>query len=113
MKMPSLGLNAAAGFARFFLFPLGHNVEVCAHVEKAFEQQRKGMRGGFFQREDFDVVVVQAQMPSVTFEMRFREVVVEEGVVLQLGGIEFERIEVESSFENDECFVFRKNAGGD
>src|SRR5208283_4810768 len=45
-------------------------------------------------------------MPAVAFNRRFGKVVVEEGVVLELGEIEFVWMEVERSFENAKGFLF-------
>jgi len=61
--------------------------------------------GRFLERENFDEVVVEAQVTAMAFEVRLAQVVVEKGVVFQFGGVEFQRIEVERSFENDKGFV--------
>src|SRR5713226_5740639 len=45
-------------------------------------------------------------MPAMAFESGFGEVVVEEGVVFELGEIEFVGMEVERSLENAEGFLF-------
>ena len=85
VKVAALGLNDPAHLAGIFLFPLGHDVIVRFHFEQPFKDEWKALRGRFFERQDFDVVVVDAEMAAVAFERGFREVVVEKGVVLELG----------------------------
>ena len=45
--------------------------------------QRKTLRGGLFECQHFDVVVVHAKVAAVTFEMRIAQVVVEKSVVFE------------------------------
>jgi len=59
------------------------------HVEEPFEQEGKGVGGRFLERENFDEVVVEAQVTAMAFEVRLAQVVVEKGVVFQFGGVEF------------------------
>ena len=71
MKVAALGLNDPARFARVFLFPFRDDVIVRLNFEQAFEDERKALRGRFLEREYLDVVIVQAKMSAVAFEMRF------------------------------------------
>jgi len=106
VKVPALGLNHSSGFARIFFLPFGHNVVVGLDFEQAFEDQRKTLRGWFFECQNPDVMVVNAEVPSVAFEMGFAEVVIEKGVVLEPGRYDFLRGKVESLLENAEGFLF-------
>ena len=106
VKMAAFGLDDPAHFAGVFLFPFGDDVIVRFHFEQAFEDEREALRGRFLERQNLDVVVVHAQMPAVAFERGFGKVVIEEGVVFELGEIEFIGMEVERSLENAEGFLF-------
>src|SRR6476660_4056406 len=106
MKVPALGLNHPSGFARIFFLPFGHNVVVGLDFEQALEDQRKALRGWFFERQYPHEIVVNAEVPSVTFEMGFAEVVIEKGVVLEPGRFGLLLGKVESLLENTEGFLF-------
>ena len=106
VKMAALGLNDPAHLAGIFLFPLGHHVIVGFHFKQAFEDEREALGGRLLERQNLDVVIVYPQMPAMAFQVRFREVVIEEGVVFELGEFELVGMEVERSFENTEGFVF-------
>ena len=106
VKVPALGLNHPSGFARIFFLPFGHNVVVGLDFEQALEDQRKALRGGFFERQNPHVIVVEAEVPSVAFEMGFAEVVIEKGVVFEPGRFDLLRGKVESLLENAEGFLF-------
>src|SRR5580765_346221 len=82
VKVPALGLYHSPGFSRIFFLPFGHNVVVGFDFEQALEDERKALRGWFFERQNPDVIVVYAEVPSVAFEMGFAEIVIEKGVVL-------------------------------
>src|SRR5580700_5162698 len=110
VKMPALGLYAPSRSPGLLFFPFGDDVIVRAHIEKPLEQQRIGMRGGLLEREDFDVEIVHAQMAAVAFDMRLREVVIEKRVVRALCPGELQRVEVQGTFEDAECFVLSKNS---
>jgi len=69
VKVPALRLNYSPGFARIFFLPFGHNVVVGLDFEQALEDQRKALRGRFFERQNPDVIVVNAEVPSVAFEI--------------------------------------------
>src|SRR5258708_4202841 len=51
-------------------------------------------------------------MPAMTFDRRFREVVIEKGVVLEFGKIEFCGMEVKRSLENAEGILLVERANG-
>src|SRR6267154_1622640 len=106
MKVPTLGLNHPSGFARIFFRPFGDNVVVSLDFEQALEDQRKALRRRFFERQNSDVIVVDAEVPSVAFEMGFAEVVIEKGVVFEPGRFNLVRGKVESLLENAEGFLF-------
>src|SRR5216684_1613454 len=106
VKVPALGLNHPSGFARIFFLPFGHNVVVSLDFEQALEDQRKALRGWFFERQNSYVIVVNAEVPSVAFEMGFAEVVIEKGVVLEPGRFDLLLGKVESLLENTEGFLF-------
>src|SRR6266478_1758090 len=106
VKVPALGLNHPPGFARIFFLPFGHNVIVGLDFEQAFEDQRKGLRRWFFERQNPHEMVVNAEVPSVAFEMGFAEVVIEKGVVFEPGRFDLVRGKVEGLLENAEGFLF-------
>src|SRR6266478_10176859 len=106
VKVPALGLNHSSGFARILFLPFGHNVVVGLDFEQALEDQRKALRGWFFERQNPDVIVVSAEVPSVAFEMGFAEVVIEKGVVFEPGRFDLLRGKVECLLENAEGFLF-------
>jgi hypothetical protein len=56
--------------------------------------------------KNLDVVIIHAQMPAMAFERGFGEVVIEKGVVLEFGEIEFLGMEIERSLEHAEGFLF-------
>jgi hypothetical protein len=106
VKVPALGLNQSPGFVRIFFLPFGHNVVVCLDFEQALEDQRKALRRRFFEGQYPYVIVVNAEMSSVAFEMGFAKVVIEKGVVLEPSGFDLLRGKVESLLENTEGFLF-------
>src|SRR5882762_3735776 len=106
VKVPSLGLNHPSGFARIFFLPFGHNVVVSLDFEQALEDERKALGGRFFERQNSHVIVVEAEVPSVAFEMGFAEVVIEKGVVFEPGRFDLLRGKVESLLESAEGFLF-------
>ena len=106
VKVPALGLYHPPGFARIFFLPFGHNVVVGLDFEQAFEDQRKALRRWFFERQNPHEMVVNAEVPSVAFEMGFAEVVIEKGVVFEPGRFDLLRGKVEGLLENAEGFLF-------
>src|SRR5437660_7880156 len=106
MKVPTLGLNHSSGFARIFFRPFGDNVVVSLDFEQALEDQRKALRRRFFERQNSHVIVVDAEVPSVAFEMGFAEVVIEKGVVSEPGRFDLLRGKVKGLLENAEGFLF-------
>ena len=109
MKVAALGLDDPAHLAGIFFFPLRDDVIVRLHFEQSFEDERKALGRRLFERQDLDVVVVDAQMPAMAFEVRFGKVVVEKGVVLEFGEIELVGMEVQRSLENAEGFLFAEH----
>jgi len=63
------------------------------------------LRCRFFESQDFDVVIVEPEMPSVAFEVRFAEIIVEKSVVLQSRMFDFVWCEVERLFEDAESLL--------
>ena len=110
VEVAALGLDDPAHLAGIFLFPLRHDVIVRFDFEQAFEDQWKALGGRFLEGQNLDVVIVDSQMPAMTFDRRFREVVVEKGVVFEFGEIEFCGMEVERSLENAEGFLLVEHA---
>ena len=110
VKMAALGLDDPAHFAGIFLFPFRDDVIVRFDFEQAFEDEGKALRGRLLECQNLDVVIVHAQMSAVAFERRFGQVVIEEGVVLELGEIEFVGMKVEGLLENAEGFLFVEHA---
>src|SRR5260370_17412886 len=103
--MSPLRLNGPAGLTGIFFLPFRYNVKVGLDFEQALENERKTLRGRVLQREDFDVVFVESQMPTMAFEMRVTKVVVEEGVVLELSLVEIFGSEIQRALENAEGFL--------
>src|SRR5229473_8327248 len=106
VKMPSLGLDDPAHLAGIFLFPFRDDVIVGFHFEQSIENERKALGRRFLERQNLDVVIVHSQISAMAFEWRFGEVIVKEGVVFELGEIEFVGMEVERSLESAEGFLF-------
>src|ERR1700677_908632 len=104
--MAAFGLNDAAHPAGIFLFPFRDDVIVRFYFEQSFEDEWKALGGRFLERQNLDVVIIHAQMPAMAFERGFGEVVIEKGVVLELGEIEFIGMEIERSLEHAEGFLF-------
>src|SRR5271156_6956113 len=52
-------------------------------------------------------------MPAMAFDRRFGKVVIEERIVLEVGGIDFIWLEVERSFENAKGFLFVQHPDGE
>ena len=69
VEVPALGLNHPSGFARIFFLPFCHNVVVGLDFEQALKDQRKALRGGFFERQNPHIIVVETEVPPVAFEM--------------------------------------------
>src|SRR5258708_35447752 len=106
MKVPTLGLNHPSGFARILFRPFGNNVVVGLDFEQTLEDQRKTLRRRFFERQNPHVIVVDAEVPSVAFEMGFAEVVIEKGVVIEPCQFDLLRGKVKGLLENAEGFLF-------
>jgi len=106
VKVPALGLNHPSDFARIFFRPFGHNVVVGLDFEQALEDQRKALRRRFFERQNPHVIVVDAEVPSVAFEMGLAEVVIEKGVVFEPGRFDLLCSKVKGLLENAEGFLF-------
>ncbi len=103
--MAPLRLNSPARLTGIFLLPFRNNVKVGLDFKQALENEWKALRGRVLQREDFDVIVVESQMPTMAFEMRVTKVVVEEGVVFGLSLVELFGSEIEGALKNAEGFL--------
>ena len=112
MEVAALGLDVPPGLAGIFFLPFGDNVVVGLDFEQAFEDERETLGGRLFERQDFDVVVVHAQMAAVAFEVRFAKVVVEKRVVHELRDFELVGVKVEGLLEDTERFLLSENAYG-
>src|SRR5205814_9982035 len=88
VEVTPFSLDGTTGFAPFLLFPLGDDMKLCAHIEQAFEQERKRMRRGFLEREHLDEIFADAEVAAMALEMGLGEAVVEKRVVLQPGMLE-------------------------
>src|SRR5260370_13969493 len=106
MKVPTLGLNHPSGFARIFFRTFGNNVVVGLDFEQTLEDQRKTLRRRFFEGQNPHVIVVDAEMSSVAFEMGFAEVVIEKGVVSEPGRFDLLRGKVKGLLETAAGFLF-------
>ena len=113
VEMPPLGLNRAARLSGIFSLPFRDNVVVRLDFEQSFENQWESLSRGLFEGEDFDVVIVYAQMSAVTLDMRLRQVIVQEGVVPQLRELCLLRTKIERPFHHAEGFGLIKHAYGD
>src|SRR5579875_28279 len=69
VEVAALRLDRLAGPTGVFLFPFGHDVEVRLDFEKAFENKREALRRWLLEREHLNVVIVEAQMPAMAFEV--------------------------------------------
>src|SRR5580704_16538433 len=106
MKMAALGLDGSPRLSGIFLLPFRDDVVVGFNFEQSLEDERKALCGRLLQRQYFDVVIVHSQMPAMAFEGRFRKVVIEEGVVLEFGKVDFVGMEIQCALENPEGFLF-------
>src|SRR5438270_14034596 len=98
--MAAAGVNASACLRCVLPLPFGRYKEVTLDFEELLEEQRETLRRGLFQGEYLDVVVVQAQKSTMAFEMRFAEIEVEKGVVLEFREFELLRCEVEDFLQH-------------
>ncbi len=112
VEVTALGLNDPPHLPRVFFLPLGHDVVVGLNFEQPFEDQGKALGGRFFERQNFEVVVVQPQMAPVTFEMGFAEVVVEKCVVLEPGEFDLVRGKIEGPLQDAEGFLLTEQTDG-
>src|SRR5579875_416408 len=108
VEVAALRLDRLAGLAGVLFLPLGDDVEVALNFEKAFENEWEALRGWLLEGENLHVVVVEAQMPPMTFEVGFAEVVVEKRIMLEPGELEFLRREIDCPLQDSECFLLGK-----
>ena len=106
-------MNDLAGLAGIFLLPLGDDMEVRLDFEKALEDEREALRRWLFEGQHPNVIIVEAKIPAMAFEMRFAKIVVEKGVVLEPGKLKFQRCEIQGSLEDAECFLFGEKVNSD
>src|SRR5881396_721353 len=97
MEVATLRLNRFARLARILVLPFRNDVEIGLHFEKAFEDERKTLGRRLFERQNFDVVVVEPQMPAMTLQVRFAKVVVKKRVVLEARELELVGGEIQDS----------------
>jgi hypothetical protein len=74
----------------------------------AWSPPPEALGGRFFERQYPHVIVVDAEVRSVAFEMGFAEVVIEKGVVFEAGRFDLLGGRVESLLEDAEGFLFIK-----
>src|SRR5207249_346873 len=103
-------LNLASRLAGLLFFPFRNNVVVGPDAQKALEQERKGVGGRLYESKNLNVVIADAKIPAMAFEMRFRQVVVEKRVVFQFRLFKLEGIKIQRSLQNGECFLFSEDS---
>ena len=106
MEVATLRLNRFASLARILFLPFRDDVEVGLHFEKILEDEREALSRGFLESQNLNVVVVEPQMPAMTFQVRFAKVVVEKRVVLEPCELEFVGREIQRSLKNAESVLF-------
>src|SRR6267378_3207396 len=106
VKVPALGLNHPPGSARVFFPPFGHNVVIGLDFEQALEDQRKALSGRLFEGQYPHEIVVNAEVPSVAFQVGFTEVVIEKGVVFKPSSLDLLGGKVQGLLENAEGLLF-------
>src|SRR5439155_4241906 len=94
-------------------FPCRDNLLVVPDAEKGLEQEREGVRGRLLESKNLNVVIADAKIPAVAFEMRFRQVVVEKRVVFQFRVFKLAGIEIQRSLQNGKCFLFPEDSHHD
>src|SRR6476660_6581682 len=87
--MPTLALNLFLNLGRVFRPPFGAENEIGLDFQELLKDQRKTLAGGFLQGEYPDPIVIYFEMPSVTLQGAIGHVVIEEGVVLGFGKVDF------------------------
>src|SRR5260370_24615847 len=110
VEVPAFGLDRAAGLAGILLLPFRHHKIVGFNFEEPLEDQREALRGGFLQRKNLDVVVVESQVSPVALEKRVAELSVEESVVPEPGESDLQRRKVQCSIEDAERLLLVEQA---
>jgi len=103
------GMDEASGLVGGLLFPLGRYVEVRLDSEEPLENARKALGRRLLEGQDFDEVIVKAQVAWVTFEMGFTQRAIQKSIEVEFGPFDLVRREIEKGFEDLECFVLREN----
>ena len=107
VEVAALRLDRFASLAGVFLLPLGDDVKVRLHFEKTLENERKALRRWLLERQHLNVVIVEAKMPAMAFEVRFAKVVVEKRIVFEPGEFELQWREIERPLQDSECLLLR------
>jgi len=76
MEVAAFSVNYSSTCAGIFFSPFRDNVIVGVNCEQALENQRKAVGGGFFERQNLYVIVIEPEVASMTFKMGLTEVIV-------------------------------------
>src|SRR5258708_6273991 len=109
VEVPAPGMDETPAPCRVLLAPLAAKKVVGFHFKKALKDQGKAMRGRFFERKNFDVIVVEPEMSAMTFDVRFREEIVEESVASKACSFEFQWRKVQHLLQNAKCVGLPQN----
>src|SRR5579884_2319748 len=69
---------------RGLLLPFRHDVIIGFNFQEPLENQREGLGGRFFERQDFHEMIIEPQMPAMAFEVRLAQMPVEKRIVLEM-----------------------------
>ena len=112
VEVPTLGVDLAADRPLPFALPFARQDEVRRNLVERLEQERKRVRGGLLEREDADVVVIEAQVRAMTLERGVAGVVVEERVVLEPDAVGLFGRVVQEAPEEGEGLALRAGRAG-
>src|ERR1700730_4432188 len=106
MEVPPPGVDEPAALCLVLPLPFRRNEVVRLDFQEPLEDERKTLRRGLLEGENLHVEVVHAQKASVALHVRFREVVVEEGIVLDPRGFDLQGREIQNLLQNAEDVLF-------
>src|SRR6266849_8176953 len=84
--------------------PFGNDVEIGADLKQFLEQERASFTGQLLQRENLDVVVVEAQVPTMCFKLGVAELEVEIPAAREVRAKNFEGAEIDEAPQHAESF---------
>src|SRR5581483_7962881 len=76
-----------------------HDVIIGFNFQEPLENQREGLGGRLFERQDFDEMIIEPQVPAMAFEVGLAQMPVKKRIVLEMSGLELARIEVQDALE--------------